>query len=206
MPSAEQKQILKMVEGGKISAEQAMKLIKALEQTPLETEVEIMDASGAQRPSPTAAPELEAAAAQARRLWAIPLGVGIGITLLSAYWLYNLVQSSNFGLWFYCAWVPFLLGVAVVAVAAGSRTARWLVVRVEQAKGQWPQKIVLGFPLPLGLAAWFLRHFGHNIGSLQPTSVDEILQALASSPSPKEPLIVNVDEGAGGERVQIYIG
>ena len=44
MSSEEKKKILQMVEDGKISAEEAMTLIKALEETPAEDEIEVIDA------------------------------------------------------------------------------------------------------------------------------------------------------------------
>lgn len=211
MSSDEQKQILKMVEAGQINAAEAMKLIKALEGS--ETELEIIEAPkpspGTGDPAGASMPPgagFDEVARRARQLWQIPLGLGIALTVLSAYWLYNLVQASNFGFWFYCASVPFLLGVLVLALAAGSRSSRWLYVRVDPAKNEWPRNIVLGFPLPLGLAAWFLRNFGHNIEGLNRTNVDEILQLISSGISSREPLIVNVDEGEDGDRVQVYIG
>ncbi|MBI1794230.1 MAG: hypothetical protein HYR70_08555 [Chloroflexi bacterium] len=213
MPSEERTQILKMVENGKISAEEAMNLIRALDESSVEMEViESAPASssgfetGFESEKPNAA-EFEKVARQARRLWQIPLWIGVGITILSAYWLYTLVNASNFGFWFYCAWLPLLLGVLLLALFAGSRTSRWLYVKVQQAEGSdGPRNITLGFPFPLGLAGWFLRNFGHNIEGLSRTSVDEIIQILSNGFSAKEPLIVNVDEGEHGERVQVYIG
>lgn len=211
MSSEEQKQILKMVEDGKISAEEAMKLIKALGDASDEVEV-IESASSRIGSNPTSesgdarATEFEEVARRARDLWQIPLWIGVGIVVLSAYWLYTLVNVSNFGFWFYCAWVPLLFGVLLLGLFAGSRTSRWLYVKVQQAHGEWPQNITLGIPLPLGLTSWFLRHFGHNISGLQHTNVDEIVEILSTGLSSKEPMIVNVDEGEGGERVQVYIG
>jgi len=205
MSSEEQKQILKMVAEGKISAEEAMTLIKALGETPPEAETEVVEASTGSGSGTTAAPELEETAAQARRWAMIPLWIGVAIVILSAYWLFSLAQASNFGFWFYCAWLPFLLGLAVVVLAAGSRAARWLFVRVERKRGR-PRNIVLGFPLPLGLTAWFLRTFGHRIRDLERTNVDEILQALEKTTSSKSPLIVNVQDNEDGEHVQVYIG
>jgi len=203
MSSDEQKQILKMVESGKINAAEAMQLIKVLENS--STELEIIETPAAAsdgRP----APEFEQVARQAREWWQVPLWIGIAVSVLSAYWLYNLVQASNFGFWFYCASLPFLLGVLAISLAAGSRTSRWLYVRVDQAENGLPRNIVLGIPLPLGLAAWFLRNFGHSIEGLNHTKVDEILQLISSDVSSKEPLIVNIHDGEDGERVQVYIG
>ena len=69
-----------------------------------------------------------------------------------------------------------------------------------------PARILLGFPLPLKLTAWFLRTFGPMIPDLQKTNVDEVIQVIETGFAGKEPLIVNVDEGADGERAQVYIG
>jgi len=63
-----------------------------------------------------------------------------------------------------------------------------------------------GFYLPLGLAAWFLRAFGRFIPQLKGTAVDEMILALGKATGPASPLLVEVDEGENGERVQIYIG
>ena len=212
MSSEEQKQILKMVEDGKISAEEAMKLIKALEES--DVEMEIIEAAPASSSGPEAdstsskadAPEFEEVARKARRLWQIPLWFGVVITVLASYWLYSLVQTSNYGFWFFCAWMPLLFGVLLLALFAGNRTSRWLYVKVEQGKDEWPRNIMLGFPLPLGLVSWFLRNFGHNIEGLGNTNLDEIIKLISDGISSKEPLIVNVDEGKGGDKVQVYIG
>ena len=212
MSSEERQQILKMVEDGKISADEAMKLMKALDASSVE--MEIIEAAPASSSKPEAdsdstkpnAPEFEEVAHRARRLWQIPLWIGVFITVLSAYWMYALVSTSNYGFWFYFAWLPLLLGIALIALFASSATSRWLYVNVEQTEDEWPRNITLGFPLPLGLASWFLRNFGHNIDGLRQTNVDEIIELLSKGISSKEPLIVNVDEGEHGERVQVYIG
>jgi hypothetical protein len=70
----------------------------------------------------------------------------------------------------------------------------------------WPRNITFGFPLPLGLAAWFLRNFGHTIHGLQNTNVDDIVQILDATNKSGEPFIVNVNDDEDGERVQVYIG
>ncbi len=102
--------------------------------------------------------------------------------------------------------MPLLFGVLLLALFAGSRTSRWLYVKVEQGKNEWPRNITLGLPLPLELASWFLRNFGHNIEGLRGTNLDEIIRFVSEDVSSKEPLIVNVDEGKGGDKVQVYIG
>jgi hypothetical protein len=220
MSSEERQEILKMVADGKISADEAVKLIKALDESSVE--MEIVEASssrvGTGAPASSSGPEAESdatkpaasefeeVARKARRLWQIPLWIGVLITALSAYWIYALVATSNYGFWFYFAWLPLLLGIALIVLFASSATSRWLYINVEQAENEWPRNITLGFPLPLGLASWFLRNFGRNIDGLRQTNMDEIVELLSKGISSKEPLIVNVNEGEHGERVQIYIG
>ena len=206
MSSDEQKQILKMVEDGKISAEEAMTLIKALEQTSADDEVEVIETEASANPARSAGPDFEEVKARARRFAMVPLWIGIAFTVLGAYWMYVLVQSANYGFWFFLAWFPLLLGILLVAISAGGMNSRWLYVNVDQQDNEWPQHITLGIPIPLGLVGWFLRNFGHYIRGMDKTSVDEVLMALAMANNLDEPLIINVDEGDNGERVQVYIG
>jgi hypothetical protein len=70
----------------------------------------------------------------------------------------------------------------------------------------WPHQIVFGLPLPLGWVGWFLRNFGQYIEGLRHSDVDEIIQFINDGFSLKEPLIVNIDQGEHGERVQVYLG
>ena len=212
MSSDEQKQILKMVEEGKISAEEALTLMKALDETPVENEVEVLKAEvpfgddAASSAGRSAGPEFEEIKARAKRFAMVPLGVGLVFTVLAAYWMFVLVQHANYGFWFFCAWFPLLLGILLVAISAGGMNSRWLYVNVNQPEGEKPQHITLGFPIPLGLIGWFLRMFGRFIPGMDRTNVDEILYALSLTNHLDEPLLVNVDEGDEGERVQVYIG
>jgi hypothetical protein len=213
MSSDEEKQILKMVEAGKISADEAMRLIKALEEDTAEVEIELIEpeaGSGSgfetnEGSYESAAPEFEEIKARARRLAMIPLGIGIVLTVLASYWLFVLVQNANYGFWFACAWFPMMLGILLLALSAGGMNARWLYVNVDQAPGQRPEHITLGFPVPLGLIGWLLRTFGNFIPGMDRQRVEEILTLLATADA-HGPLIVNVDEGERGERVQVYIG
>ena len=213
MSSDEQKQILKMVEDGKISADDAMKLIRALEEASAEDEIEVIEPeadSGSgfdafDEVDGDSAPEFEEVKARARRYAMIPLGIGVVFTVLSSYWLFVLVQNSNYGFWFACAWFPLLLGILLMALSAGGMNARWLYVNVEQEPGEWPQHITLGFPVPLALLGWLLRNFGHYARDMDRQRVNDILTLLGTADA-HGPLIVNVDEGDHGERVQVYIG
>jgi hypothetical protein len=103
--------------------------------------------------------------------------------------------------------MPFLLGMILIVIGATSRSSRWMYVNVDRShQEEWPKHITLALPLPLGLVSWFLANFGSHIDGLNRTSVDEIIQAIAMTKHVNEPLIVNVDEGNDGEKVQVFIG
>ncbi|HEY2980061.1 MAG TPA: hypothetical protein VGJ22_02685 [Anaerolineales bacterium] len=220
MSSVERKRILKMVEDGKITAEGALTLIKAIDEHAAAEALDEAYETGETGPaagsgrgassahfSSSSAPELERTAAQARRLAQIPLWSGITLVVLSASGMYAVMRNAGMNFWFYFLMVVLLLGVALSAFGAWSRSARWLFVHVEQSEyHEWPRRILLGLPLPLELAGWFLRTFGNRIEGLQNTAVDEVVQAISLTKGMHEPLIVNVEEGEGGERVQVYIG
>lgn len=214
MTDKEREQVLKMIEDGKISPEDGLKLMQALDQDMPEDAnpaPQVAAASGSEEPRSEPSgmetdPKIDSIKSTVRRFWQIPLWIGIGIIILSAAGMYGLIQAGNLNFWFYCLVAPLLLGVLSIAAAVGSRTARWIFVDVQQKPGERPQRIFLGFPLPLKLAAWFLRTFGHKIDDLKNTNVDEVIQVIEAGFSGDEPLIVNVDEGEDGERVKVYIG
>ena len=205
MSSEEQRRILKMVEDGKISADEAMTLIRALEQNADEAEVEVFEAAPSSE-SAAAAPEFEEVKQRARRFAMIPLWVGVGITVLFAGLMFSAIQNQGFGFWFYCLSFPFLFGVLLMALSAGGRYARWMFVDVRQKPGETPGRITFGFPVPLGFVAWVLRNFGHRIKGLDsPDAAREMATMLDKTISSDTPLIVNVDDD-DGEKVRLYIG
>lgn len=212
MSTEEKKKILQMVEDGRITAEEAMTLIKALEETTAEDEVKVIEAevpfgdNAGFWGGRSVGLEFEEVKARAQKYAMVPLGIGVVFTVLGAYWMYALVQNSNYGFWFFCTWFPLLLGILLVALTSGGLNARWLYVNVDQQEGEWPEHITLGFPVPMGVIGWFLRTFGHFIRGMDKTNIDGILSAISAVDDLDEPLIVNVDEGDGGERVQVYIG
>ncbi len=224
MTDQEREQVLKMIENGTISPEDGLKLMRTLAQSPAEDEATTGPTETEAGSAPRAAAEINGNDAQTeesrfetdpriarvksavRRLWQIPLWIGVLITVLSAWGMYSLVQAAKLNFWFYFLSAPLLLGVLVIVAAIGSRNARWIFVDVHQKPGEKPARIFLGFPLPLKLAAWFLRTFGHYIPDLKKTNVDEVIQMVETGFTGREPLVVNVDEGEEGERVQVYIG
>jgi hypothetical protein len=219
-----------MIEDGIITPDEGLRLIKALEETVPKTEeatsVPIQEIPPTPAPSPephtasTAAevidsregdpetlPQIEPEDIQKwRRWWMIPMWVGIGVTILGGLLMYLAWSSNGFGFWFACAWFPFLIGVAAMALAWSSRYARWLHIRIQQKPGEKPERIAISFPIPLRFTAWILRNFGRYIPNVDATGLDEIILAVKDSTTIEAPLFIDVDEGENGERVQIFIG
>ena len=209
MSSEERKKILQMVQDGKISAEQAASLMRALDADadPAESEVEVLEAGASFSSERSDAPEFEEVKARARRFAMIPLWIGVFISVGSAWAIYAVQQSAGINFWFFCLLVPFLLGVLLIVLGAGGPSSKWLYVNVDRRKANdGPRNITLGFPLPLGLTAWFLRTFGHSIRGMQNTNVDEIIQILDATGKSGAPLIINANDNDDGEHVQVYIG
>jgi hypothetical protein len=206
MSAEERRKILQMVADGKISAEEAAALMRSLEES-AEEEIEVIEAASVSGGERVSAPEFDQIRGRARLFAWIPLGVGIILTILTPWWMFSIQQKAGLNFWFFCMSMPFLFGVLLIALGAGGRSSRWLYVNVDRShQTDWPKNITLAFPLPLGLAGWFFRNFGTHIEGLKGTSVDEILTAISAAKTVTEPLIVNVDEGDGGERVQVFIG
>jgi len=217
MSSEERKKILQMVEEGNISAEDAASLMRALDddEDNAEAEIEVIetgpshsyesDASSASRR--TEAPEFEQIKSRARRFALIPLWVGILFTVLSAWIIYAIQQNAGTNFWFYCMILPLMLGVLLIALGSGGRSARWIYINVDRrdAKpGDGPKHITLGFPLPLGLVGWFFSTFGQNITGLGKGNGQAIAEMIEATKHSNEPLMINVDDD--DEHVQVYIG
>lgn len=205
MSSEEQRRILKMVEDGKISADEAMTLIRALEQGADEAEPQVFEAAPNSGPA-VDAPEFEEVKQRARKFAMIPLWIGVGITVLFAGLMFSAIQNQGFGFWFYCLTFPFLFGVLLMALAAGGRYARWMFVDVRQKSGETPSRITFGFPIPLGFVSWVLRNFGHHIKGLDShEAARDMATMMDKTISSDTPLIINVDDD-DGEKVKLYIG
>jgi len=221
MSAEERKKILQMVAEGKISAEEASKLMRALEddadEVPEseEAEIEVIEtrsnsgyesdaSSGSRR---TEVPEFDQVKARARRFALIPLWAGVFITVFSAWAIYAIQQNVGVNFWFYCMTLPLLLGVLLITLGAGGRTSRWIYVDVDRrdAKpGDGPRHITLGFPIPFGFVAWFFENFGHNIQGMNKSKVEGIMEMMRATRDSKEPLMINVDDDDA--HVQLYIG
>lgn len=211
MSSEERKKILQMVQEGKISADDAAKLMRALDADAdsANADIEVIQTGAGQNNDSTNAPEFEEIKARARRFALIPLWVGVFTTVFSAWVIYGIQQNAGANFWFYCMLLPLLFGVLLIALGAGGRSSRWLYVDVDRRnakEGDGPRHITLGFPLPLGFVAWFFRTFGANFQGMSQGRVDGIIQMMNATRDSNEPLIINVDDRDDGEHVRVFIG
>ena len=209
MSAEERRKVLQMVQDGKISAEQAASLMRALDADadPSEADIEVIEPRASFGGDPSDAPEFEAIKARARRFAMIPLWIGVALTVLSAWAIYSVQQSAGMNFWFFFLMIPLLIGVLFIALGASGQSSRWLYVNVDRRNAHdGPRNITLGFPLPLGLTAWFLRTFGQNMRGMKNTNVDEIIQLLDATGKSGAPLIINANDNEDGEHVQVYIG
>lgn len=201
--------ILEMVERGEIDAAEAMRQMAALG-TDRESWAPDRPSSVADEPTlPTLSP-IDPDIAHWKRWWVIPFWIGLAVMMVAGLLMLSALQTSGMGFWFFCAWLPFLVGVAVLALAWGSRTSRWLHVRVNTGQDEWPRKIAVSFPIPTRLVAGLLRVAGPHVPGLRErlngTALDELILALDETTSSQTPFYVDVAEGENGERVQVYIG
>ena len=192
-------QILKRVEAGGISAEEAVRQLNALGQAPSDA-VE----PDTFRPEPeraASAPPLDVPKDLAE-FWRYLLYVGVGQVVLGAILLYVVYGARASGWWAVLGWPLFVFGVLVTAVAWWLRTARWLHVRVTGR-----ERVAISFPFPLKLAAWAVKIARPFVPRLQETGVDEIIMGLDDTLKQSgPPLYVDVSDDERGEHVQVYIG
>ena len=166
---------------------------------------EVLEPDGIFDPDPGPTPPSSEEIQKWKRWWIIPMWIGVGVTVIGGVLMYAAFSANGIGFWFACTWFPFMLGVLLMALAWGSRTTPWLHVRVHQRPGQTPQKIAISFPLPIRLAGWGLRTFGHYIPNMEGVDLDSVMNAINESAKDGTPFFVDVDD-EDGERVQVFIG
>lgn len=191
MSSEERRKILQMVSEGKITAEGAAGLMRALDDDgeprtnhaddSAEPEVEVLQSLSGSGYEKAKAPEFDRIRERARRFALIPLWAGIVITVFSAWAIYAIQQNAGTNFWFYCMTLPLLLGVLLITLGAGGRTSRWIYIDVDRQNarpGDGPKHITLGFPVPLGFVAWIFENFGHNFSGMSKGRVEGIIQMM----------------------------
>jgi len=200
-------QILKMLEEGRITAEEADQLLSALGP---DQGVGIVggDAvlSEAILPEPAGAGDEQPDFGRFRGLWRIPFVIAAGSLLLSGLGLAFMYQADErvATLGFLCIWSIFLLAFVATILLLLARRAPWLHLRVQEQDGH---RFAISLPLPLGLAHWILaiaRNFVPKDQAMHLETADAFVTAMQEDPK-SEPIIINVDDD-DGDKVELYIG
>ena len=200
-------QILNMLEEGKITAEEANKLLAVL--GPEQSVATVAgDAVVSDMPeyksgeAPTEPPNYS----RFRRFWRIPFVIAAGSLLLSGLGLAFMYQAGErvATLGFLCIWSIFILAFVATILVLLARRAPWLHVRVQERDGT---RIAISLPLPLQIAHWILgiaRNFVPKEQAMHLETADAFVSAMRENPD-QEPIIIDVDDD-DGDKVEIYIG
>lgn len=220
-----QRQVLKMLQEGVITAEEANRLLAALgapgapDAPPMETPPPAGDAlpTLATVDALPSAPDLEFGPAAAdpaapdlehfRRFWQVPFVVALGLLVASGLCM-TATYSGGLTLGFLCVWSVFMLAALGAAVALWSRTARWLHVRIREQSGT---RFSLSLPLPLGLVEPGVAIARRFVDADTADSLDaaaEMVRAVKDELGKPgaDPFLIEVNDEQDGDYVQIYIG
>lgn len=203
--SETRRQVLQLLQDGKITADQALELLAAMEspEQPGETAEEVLTGDIIQPEPP---PDMS----RFRRFWQIPFVVSLGVLLIVGLILRSMYQSSNgaLSLGFICVWSIFILAFGLTVLAFMSRRSAWLHVRVQERNSH---RIAISLPLPLGLAEWGVKlaqNFVHEPDEQNKLSMagEFIAEARKNMSQPgADPFMVHVDDD-DGDKVQVFIG
>jgi hypothetical protein len=189
--------IINRVKNGDLSSEEGARQLEALE---FKEEAASDEAFSSEAVFPSESSDPLANLGWWRYAWQIPLWVGVFIITVSGLLLsWAVAQASLF--WFYCAWLPMLLGMLFLLLGVWSRQARWVHIRVHESAGK---RIAISLPVPTRFTGWVLRIVSPFVPAEQRDKlvyVPEILSALSQM---KDPITVEVDE-KNGDQVRVYI-
>ncbi|MQC26065.1 MAG: hypothetical protein DWG76_01255 [Chloroflexi bacterium] len=234
MSKAERMRILEQLERGEISPEEAaeqlasgkarpqaseastpMEVLEALDKGELSTEEALeriertKSKAGAHIVEPRQwaddLPEMEEAVQRKRGPWMAALWLGVLLSVAGAAWMNARLQASGMDLWFYCAWLPLVLGVGLIVLAWSGRNSPWLNLRVRSSDGGKDFRLRMGFPLPLGLARMGLGAARAYISDDNRVIADIALDKLEAGLRPGEPIVIRVDDEDDGDQVELII-
>lgn len=203
--------ILKMLEEGRITAEEADQLLSAI--GPGQSTSQVAGDTIIRDAIPSAGWEEEAGYQPPvelnkfrHRFWRIPFLVALASLVLSTLGLILMYQSAGqvAFIGFLCVWTIFVIAFIVTAFFWLIRNAPWLHVRIQEQNGH---RFAISLPFPLNLADWALsiaRYFVPRDRSQYLETAATFVEEMKNNPE-LQPIIVDVDD-EDGDRVQVYIG
>ena len=187
----ESMQVLEMIEAGEISAEEGVRRLEAIAGEA--TTSQALSSPSVTVPRP----------AMVEWLWQAVFWTGIALVAVGGLLVASVYAENIVAGWLVWGWIVFVLGVLAVSVGWWLQRAHWLSVRVRQPHAS---SVLIALPLPLGPVAWVLRVARPFVPQLEETGADEVILALRDEIRAGRPFVVEVDEGEGGEQVQVYFG
>ena len=138
--------------------------------------------------------------------WSMILVGGAVLTAFSAYWVYQGYQKSGLGWSFWLSWIPFIIGFFIMLLGWILMESPWLHVRVNSKGEGKSTRINLTMPLPLKVASWAFRNFGHYMPpEIREKGVGEMIDEVERALKNGQPFQVEVDDEEDGDQVSIYI-
>jgi len=179
--------VLQKLDQGQIDVEEAERLL--MEQTP-----------PVERDSDWSVSEDQL---RTRSWWLILSAIGFGFLVFG--W-----GVATLGGWWWLLAGPLLLaGIVLALLGVASMQSPWAQIRIFDNKVSRSHKFTIGLPIPIRMATWGLKNFGHYVPHLDRTDVDEILLALdelESNLAQGPPIYVDITEGDNGEHIEVNMG
>jgi len=179
--------VLQKLDQGQIDVEEAERLL--MEQTPSE-----------KRDSDWSVSEDQL---RTRSWWLILFAIGFGFLV------FGWGVATLGGWWWLLAGPLLLVGIVLAFLGVVSMQSPWAHIRIYDNKGSRSYKFSFGLPIPIRMATWGLRNFGHYAPQLDRTDVDEILLALdelESNLAQGPPIFVDITDGDNGEHIEVNMG
>lgn len=137
--------------------------------------------------------------------WIIPLLMGVILTVFASTWLYQNYIAGGLGVRFWLLFIPFLIGIVLIYFGWVLQTAQWLHIDIRQPKGEKPERIVIGFPVPIKMTAGFLNIIKRFLPK-KARQLDflDMIDAFDGQVSRENPLEIHIED-EDGTKVNIFI-
>ena len=196
-------EILRKVEDGTLSVEEAAARIADLEMAQAQTTKEEIATEAS---SDGSTPKQETSGCW-KAAWSMILVGGAILSAFSAYWMVQGHQKHPFGWGFWLAWLPMLIGIGLMLFGWALMESPWMHVRVH---GMEPHRFngiyVFSMPVPFNIARWIMRNFGEYMpDEVKAAEVMNILDQAETSIRNGEPFQIQVDSEKDGTKVDIFI-
>jgi hypothetical protein len=199
-------EILKKVESGVLSVEEGSDLLGIFDKAEEESAQPERTIKNLEL-EPMAPMEKVKASGCWKAAWSMILVGGAVLTGFSAYWVFQAYENKGFGWGFFLSWIPLILGVFLMIGGWILMESPWMHVRIHSKEDNKKVHIVFSMPVPLRLAGWVFKTFGHYMPQeVREKGVEEMLEAIEESMKAGEPFHVQVDDDKDGSKVEVFIG